>query len=108
MRISDWSSDVCSSDLLGIPRRGNEIGRLFVDRKGLHLRLPLRIEKGKAKNGVGGEFPTRGTPTDLPPTRPLLCLQRSRVDQIAPAGIFVRRGDLAGGGDPDSDRQSVV
>src|SRR3546814_3922546 len=97
MRISDWSSDVCSSDLLasgsavahvefidhevvdlgdrgeqtfpvrpqereganehlGIPRRGNEIGRLFVDRKGLHLRLPLRIEKGKAKNGVGGEF----------------------------------------------------
>src|SRR3546814_5746765 len=26
MRISDWSSDVCSSDLCGAPRRGEVVG----------------------------------------------------------------------------------
>src|SRR3546814_19193888 len=131
MRISDWSSDVCSSDLLAsgsavahvefidhevvdlgdrgeqtfpvrpqereganahlaIPGRGNEIGRLFVDRKGLHLRLPLRIEQGKAKNGAGGAFRTRGTPTLLTTPRPLLSPQRSTGIRLAPIRIYLR------------------
>src|SRR3546814_10249733 len=45
MRISDWSSDVCSSDLYGRDRDA-EI-RAFADRRGLsgEIRLPERAER---------------------------------------------------------------
>src|SRR3546814_6327946 len=38
MRISDWSSDVCSSDLAGLPRRGG-------DEAGDRPRRPRRAER---------------------------------------------------------------
>src|SRR3546814_7614325 len=57
MRISDWSSDVCSSDLLGqaaaglarVPQaRGHGVGDLHADDVAEHLGeglLPVRVEK---------------------------------------------------------------
>src|SRR3546814_4478329 len=37
MRISDWSSDVCSSDLLAnVVKRGDELERSLVERLGNH------------------------------------------------------------------------
>src|SRR3546814_7205575 len=68
MRISDWSSDVCSSDLLVIaidrdrrpgdgrldrPRRGDLdiIGRARLDRRGAHR---CRRRRGDRRFGMGG------------------------------------------------------
>src|SRR3546814_5352575 len=47
MRISDWSSDVCSSDLIGIPKRAlNRLGYPFevVDE---------RVSRAKGGSGLG-------------------------------------------------------
>src|SRR3546814_5692536 len=44
MRISDWSSDVCSSDLLGI------LGRLELDRRGATEPLARVADKAVARN----------------------------------------------------------
>src|SRR3546814_452007 len=53
LRISDWSSDVCSSDLAGEPRPGASLRRQLPDFLGLHpplhpfavLRLRLRLRR---------------------------------------------------------------
>src|SRR3546814_5734680 len=54
MRISDWSSDVCSSDL----QRQGKLGRMF-----LHALGQLRVQPGQARRIVmrrllwhGGDF----------------------------------------------------
>src|SRR3546814_10275877 len=47
MRISDWSSDVCSSDLVGAEQHRRAIGRALDDGRGRRQVLP--------ENGVGGQ-----------------------------------------------------
>src|SRR3546814_20806555 len=63
MRISDWSSDVCSSDLaghwqpVGFRRRGPaachaEIGLQAVDRADMHMRRTRRQAGGRGERGA--------------------------------------------------------
>src|SRR3546814_10864372 len=64
MRISDWSSDVCSSDLCGAPRRGEVVGtqpvlpdddRISRDRANL-LDEPAEMEDDPRIGGqIGGD-----------------------------------------------------
>src|SRR3546814_13589212 len=98
MRISDWSSDVCSSDLRGCGRGG----------AGKHLIAPLqRIRHGRgrpaAKSGedehdgraTGDEEdkPARTKPLHRPGCRKRTGRRAQRVDQDQPA----RRADPPGG-----------
>src|SRR3546814_13510055 len=61
MRISDWSSDVCSSDLLNISRTGKrgivldstKIGQIIRDER---KELGLRQDELAAASGVGLRF----------------------------------------------------
>src|SRR3546814_8373654 len=54
MRISDWSSDVCSSDLGGTPERFAEAqARLLGHRPGVALIAVLSVS-GRAHAGTGG------------------------------------------------------
>src|SRR3546814_7967194 len=57
MRISDWSSDVCSSDLLTSDQRSH-IGRRRVGREGIESFLREIADTGGepvAEQGAGGE-----------------------------------------------------
>src|SRR3546814_10650122 len=54
MRISDWSSDVCSSDLLGTNRgRARRRARAAGDRERLAVRA-LALERGDGQSLCGG------------------------------------------------------
>src|SRR3546814_17306752 len=55
MRISDWSSDVCSSDLRQIEGRGSPINLL---RRG----CAKRQEKSQQRNGYDGRAASAGKP----------------------------------------------
>src|SRR3546814_17080453 len=68
MRISDWSSDVCSSDLIGIPEHFQEFGRGLDHRfdgtgragppaSGLHRALVRIVHRGHG--AVRGHPPVR-------------------------------------------------
>src|SRR3546814_1311279 len=54
MRISDWSSDVCSSDL----------HRLAVDARRAHLELPRRAAQGVGEPRAGRRFGERAAILD--------------------------------------------
>src|SRR3546814_14992811 len=91
MRISDWSSDVCSSDLLTLVGAGLA-DDLIVLRRGLDERVALLVRdqrRGDADRAAGVE--------DVD-NRPLI------------GGRDLDRGmDAAGGGSPDEgDRRSAV
>src|SRR3546814_4171841 len=45
MRISDWSSDVCSSDLLGDVERGEPFGETIIREQRLVHARPARAER---------------------------------------------------------------
>src|SRR3546814_19452064 len=82
MRISDWSSDVCSSDLLGIERRFGQPRRLpvlqeFMDAdakpfgvgaaaQGIEFAQPQYLRRIKGE-GIAGELVDSG---DADPGRP--------------------------------------
>src|SRR3546814_2063661 len=52
MRISDWSSDVCSSDLLRSKRDVAIFGKKLVERRSLEA-----FAIARPKSGVGGQNP---------------------------------------------------
>src|SRR3546814_7709836 len=67
MRISDWSSDVCSSDLKGLQRLYG-VARFGSDERAAHDRIEVdkaafaheAVEKGLADTIARGETPQRG------------------------------------------------
>src|SRR3546814_13559919 len=56
MRISDWSSDVCSSDLVERVVPEHEAGAAAVDPFRLHLRQGVAVEGGAVPASEGGIF----------------------------------------------------
>src|SRR3546814_1589633 len=62
MRISDWSSDVCSSDLPHEDRRGfGVLGRPDVERQAIlaHRRIVFGIDAARARPGLNARRPKR-------------------------------------------------
>src|SRR3546814_3798301 len=51
MRISDWSSDVCSSDLLKRPHHGFDLGHFFLEPLDMFERESLDVGAGAASVG---------------------------------------------------------
>src|SRR3546814_4521142 len=78
MRISDWSSDVCSSDLLS--------GAADVDRHG-HLRAAGARDAGKAPRDAAALPGATASPGSLAPTIRIRCVMRSsfRPHQVGAA-----------------------
>src|SRR3546814_16776254 len=77
MRISDWSSDVCSSDLVVPNMKDNRWGRIVTIGSG-HAKLPGR------RSALGFDYVLANT------VRPAgLGLSRSLADELAPFGIEV-------------------
>src|SRR3546814_9724085 len=58
MRISDWSSDVCSSDLIGIGVAKSKIANSFLEGKeaAQDIGFPLVIRPSYTLGGSGGGF----------------------------------------------------
>src|SRR3546814_9470860 len=83
MRISDWSSDVCSSDLIGL----HQAGVLVDDRQGRKLGGPQIVD---------------GEPTDQVLEQFQLGATQGVTDQIIQRGV--QRGLCVG----TADRKSVV
>src|SRR3546814_5920228 len=78
MRISDWSSDVCSSDLsVGDPRSGPP-GRFF------QITLPLlALRAATSPRPLVAKTRSPSTLTPPPKSAPLLRLEPSSVDHTA-------------------------
>src|SRR3546814_2339513 len=67
MRISDWSSDVCSSDLPRYPARGGQLRRLRrPDREHLHRELPHAHARRPRRAQLRPAHATRRDRGDLP------------------------------------------
>src|SRR3546814_20394355 len=90
MRISDWSSDVCSSDLVVAVRSldaGDHALEVFVhspDRDGLFAaivisldRLGVQIQQARALDGPGGAIfdSVQVLPRDTPPPPPVAAVK---------------------------------
>src|SRR3546814_14220291 len=89
MRISDWSSDVCSSDLLA--RAANKtlvVAAFFVEREiaGKEHDLPGRAQRGTAR--AVGEFDGR----TLHSRGRHLARQRALPDQVIKPRVIARTG----------------
>src|SRR3546814_18292212 len=102
MRISDWSSDVCSSDLLGIlaaladaDRVIAEPGARFLDQPGLDAAIADLADLGNA-------LPVHDVEFDLLARRRDLVLDHFDAGGIADARVAVL--DLAGAADVAPDR----
>src|SRR3546814_5654689 len=92
MRISDWSSDVCSSDLAGLDQV-DELAVLGVEAPVGVLRLQQLADDHRAvMAGVAGDLPGRG-------------LERAPDDVHAHALVVVARLDLIERA--DGDRKST-
>src|SRR3546814_20738268 len=82
MRISDWSSDVCSSDLLAVVERQHRHVALGIDRREVGAALGalllavdlIEIEGGAglAQRDVGGERASAGHVVDLHQASPVV------------------------------------
>src|SRR3546814_11398850 len=81
MRISDWSSDVCSSDLLFPPPDETEVE--------VESGVPAEVLAGLEERGHSVQ----------PPSKPIGGGQAIQIDWEA--------GTLAGGSDPRKDRSEV-
>src|SRR3546814_14378090 len=83
MRISDWSSDVCSSDLFDVPNEGS--GAAVLDRR-------YHLELGKAQmSGMGKAISRPGSAEDVGnlmdvrgPTRLVIPAARTVVHRLTP------------------------
>src|SRR3546814_6917199 len=103
MRISDWSSDVCSSDL-GIAGAAADIGRQrHAQRKGGGLRL-RQVEEAGADEEVGGraEYGDRTAAAEQPALVvaevDAVAEQRARAEQaeaLVDRGVALRPGKQA-------------
>src|SRR3546814_10495624 len=87
MRISDWSSDVCSSDLLG-PDRGDRAAQDAVG-QGLVARLsPRRADPDLRRQRGGGDFRPLAGPSwrqaSLTPLKAKLSRPRSAATLFPP------------------------
>src|SRR3546814_14356378 len=60
MRISDWSSDVCSSDLAARPRRGDQAAQAAREPARQHRDDPRVAGAGEAQGRCGGGTPAGG------------------------------------------------
>src|SRR3546814_4661968 len=72
MRISDWSSDVCSSDLVGLAEghgAGNaerEGGNLYEAGMGVHCWVSLRRQVSRVRRAAWAMFPALAIPAGSP------------------------------------------
>src|SRR3546814_1543225 len=99
MRISDWSSDVCSSDLIRCnPQR---MGEQPKRRTGGHVARVVRIEQ------TGGPEVMRWIDMDLPAPGPGEVRIRTTAVGLNFIDIYHRRGDYRLPL-PTGDRKSVV
>src|SRR3546814_11176075 len=71
MRISDWSSDVCSSDLTSVPALSSPSCRYaFANRGSCSRRLPLRLSCSAGTQGGGLIRSSSGNqPDTVPPMK---------------------------------------
>src|SRR3546814_4012415 len=75
MRISDWSSDVCSSDLL--PEYGFHAGQLLDRDAAAHVLIGIEQRGAAARLRLDGHDLTREASVGDGARRPLLRLERS-------------------------------
>src|SRR3546814_11511834 len=92
MRISDWSSDVCSSDLFADARRGIVVRA--VTRAEIAAEIAARLALGRAERDAAqvGADAERDQPVFLAGLGPLI--DRLRIAQIAERHLL-RRLDLS-------------
>src|SRR3546814_2953644 len=82
MRISDWSSDVCSSDLQGVEQFRRVVGHA------LDARV---IGAAPALDHVGRQCPrTAGEPDQWQPRAERAAERRDRIHHIAQFGLRIR------------------
>src|SRR3546814_15293390 len=91
MRISDWSSDVCSSDLIGLAGPDERM-ILFAETQIFLLIKPLRLDAGyKARIGAHGDIDVPG----LERAHHLIAAERkgsvASVRRLEPCGRMQRR-----------------
>src|SRR3546814_19259364 len=60
MRISDWSSDVCSSDLSGLSPRHSTPGAAVTDTKSLPKNTPVTSPSPNSASASGEASPSSG------------------------------------------------
>src|SRR3546814_17361124 len=90
MRISDWSSDVCSSDLPDALGRGRRIGRSILDKRSVR---PYGAQQAQAGGQVkDGEYRMSDNGSNL---HRVLVLEMLRVTEAAAvaAATLIGRGD---------------
>src|SRR3546814_4829892 len=97
MRISDWSSDVCSSDL-----RGRVGGRDAVDLDRIEFVEPFALEQRQRRNVVKGiaEIGEQQLP-------PVVLRQRGQTLRQQPVALAIDRGQVAPRADRVEDRKST-
>src|SRR3546814_4992055 len=86
MRISDWSSDVCSSDLMfRLPRHQAIINRLGYNSDGIHALL-RNVGRARRRDGVLGINigKNKDTPNELAASDYLFCLEH-----VYPAADYI-------------------
>src|SRR3546814_19219911 len=64
MRISDWSSDVCSSDLHGLARTGSHFPQVPPVHLPAHMAIPHGIPLGMLPAQLALQVPSPSTSTD--------------------------------------------
>src|SRR3546814_12468606 len=83
MRISEWSSDVCSSDLVIIARLTGSRPR-----RDTNTRLPLlwatiwKLQSGQKESAIGSEPPRRKLIRPCPPVAPPWPIMRSEERRV--------------------------
>src|SRR3546814_16980618 len=93
MRISDWSSDVCSSDLEKGPRERNYVGRIsarFAASDELDFLLKLERGRNKFENASGG-MPGQWSICPWPGTYPINRYCGLAVARSVPLGFDDRK-----------------
>src|SRR3546814_2817730 len=93
MRISDWSSDVCSSDLIGpCPRRVPRHYRRRASRGAARIKKASRPLRANARDREAGNAWAASPPRPATPDRAILALVRfDIVDRVLDGGDLFRR-----------------
>src|SRR3546814_9450822 len=112
MRISDWSSDVCSSDLLRAPRAMPHRRAVWRSQTGRGERHPVRAAAAAAQEPIRHLPPKQQTSADnnlrraapLGYTRPLDCFLLS----VGTEGIHGRRRTAGRSEEHTSELQSLM
>src|SRR3546814_18781554 len=113
MRISDWSSDVCSSDLRVAVHSDASFARLLVGRSMAHRRSPTTGLQGADTRSTGSMVATRASGRAVtsasisPPNKRWLIVEHASPAAAEPASQSASSGHAASPGDR-KDRKSVV